>query len=107
MNVYQKQVDITKFYYLGLDSFERKFFVNLLYKHKQAQESLVAAMNLNSVCHSNYCLSDFKLQLATCNLQYATFNFSLQPVSCDLQPVPFNLQTFTFKLQTLACNLQP
>ena len=35
---------------------------------KQAQESLAAAMSLYSVCHSNYCLRDFKFQLAACNL---------------------------------------
>ena len=45
--------------------------------YKQAQESVAAAMSLNSVSHSNYCLNDFKLQLATCNLQ-------LQPATCKM-----------------------
>ena len=48
--------------------FFRTFHEHTMSK-KQAQESLAAAMSLNSFCLSNYCLSDFKLQLATCNLQ--------------------------------------
>ena len=60
---------------------ERRFYVHVLSVCqlvclcvKQAQESLAAAMSLNSVCHKHYCLCDFKLQLATCNfqLQHAT-----------------------------------